>query len=310
MTNYTAKDFGRVAVLMGGQSAEREVSLNTGNNVLASLQKQGIDAFGVDVGPNVSNELINAKADRGFICLHGPGGEDGVIQGVLENLGLPYTGSGVAASAITLDKVYSKWVFQSNNIATPDFVVHDKKELDAKALVQRLGLPLCVKPIVEGSSLGVSRVDVIEDLPKAISHARQYHWPVMIEPWIVGRELTVGILNYRALPVIELKTTTTFYDYKAKYEKGFTEYLCPADLPTDVSDYVRELSLRAFTVTGCHHWGRVDLVLDQNNQPQILEVNTIPGMTDTSLVPKAAKVEGMSFDDCVYQILTSSFKGQ
>lgn len=303
------KELGRVAVLMGGDSAERDVSLVTGNNVLQALQAVGVDAYGVDVQSDISNVLNHERPDRAFIALHGPGGEDGTIQGMLEMLQIPYSGSDVTSSALTMNKVLTKWVWNSNKVPTLQMII-DRPDQDTYSLAKTLPLPLCVKPITEGSSYGVSRVDDLADLEKAIKHAKKFPQGVMIEPWIVGRELTVGILGDYALPVIEIKPKKGFYDFEAKYEKGATEHICPADLPQALSDRIRQISLRAFHLTCCRDWGRIDLMLDQDNNIWLLEINTIPGMTHTSLVPKAAKAMGLSFEELVYEILFLSTLGR
>lgn len=307
MTDNIGKNFGRVAVLMGGTSAEREVSLVTGKNIYDALIRKGVDAFTIDVGPNISKYLENTHIDNAFIALHGKGGEDGAIQGLCELLEIPYTGSGVMASAITLNKAVTKYVWKCNDIPTPDFVVVDD-QTNFEAVVERLGLPLCVKPVSEGSSVGISRVDEIKDLPAAIEYASQFNGGVMIEPWIIGKELTVGILNDDALPVIEIITKRDFYDYKAKYEVDDNEYRCPCSLDEELEQYVRDISLKAFKVVGCKDWGRVDLLLDENNDIWILDLNTIPGMTEHSLIPKSALVLGLSFDDVVLKVLEGSAK--
>lgn len=303
----SVKDFGRVAVLMGGESSEREVSLMTGNNVLAALKDLGVDAVDIDVKGDITQRLASEGIDRAFIALHGPGGEDGVIQGMLEMLQIPYTGSGVAACALTLNKAFTKWVWRSNNIPTLEFILVNG-EADYKKVVERLGLPLCVKPINEGSSYGVSRVNSPEEINKAIEFAKQFSHDVIIEPWIVGRELTVGVLNGEALPVIEFTTPHGYYDFETKYTCGIAEYFCPADISPALAEEIRDISQRAFNITGCHSWGRLDLMLDDQNRPWLLELNTVPGMTENSLVPKAAKTLGKSFQDCIYDILKDSVK--
>lgn len=309
MTTISTEEFGRVAVLMGGESSERQISLNTGSNVLTALLEKGIDAVGIDVQADIATRLAEEGIDRAFIALHGPGGEDGVIQGMLEMLKIPYTGSGVAASALTLNKAFTKWVWASNRIPTLDFVYLDN-DTKLDDIIARLGLPLCVKPVDEGSSFGVSRVDKAEDLQKAISHAQQYNSKIIIEPWVIGRELTVGILNDRVLPIIEVRSTRGYYDFESKYQVGYTEYLCPADISKSLEAEIGRICLKAFHITGCQSWGRIDLMLDKDNHPWLLEVNTVPGMTNTSLVPKAAKQLGISFADCVVNILQGSFRHQ
>lgn len=300
--NKNPKDLGRVAVLMGGNSGEREVSLVTGNAILAALQRQGVDAYGIDVHDGISEQLRTDRPDRAFIALHGPGGEDGVIQGLLQWLNIPYTGSNVGSSALTMNKVFTKYAWECNGIPTPPMVVVDHNP-DYLAAAKRIGLPLCVKPSNEGSSLGVTRVEDWSELEAAITLAKQYHEFVMIEPWIEGRELTVGIIGNYALPIIEIRPKLGMYDYHSKYTKGCTEYLCPAPISDALSSEIRAMCLRAFQLTGCVGWGRLDLILDNQDRFWILELNTIPGMTETSLVPKAAKAEGVEFDQLVYEII-------
>jgi D-alanine-D-alanine ligase len=301
-TDKNPADLGRVAVLMGGNSSEREISLVTGNNVLAALQRAGVDAYGVDVGENIIDQLRNDRPDRVFIALHGPGGEDGEIQGLLQWMKIPFTGSGVASSALTMNKVTTKCVWECNGIPTPPMVVvgHNPDYLEA---VKKIGLPLCVKPSNEGSSFGVTRVDDWSQLDAAIESARKYHFEIMIEPWIEGRELTVGVVGNYALPIIEIRPKIGMYDYQSKYVKGSTDYFCPAPISDALSSAIRAISLRAFQLTGCRGWGRIDLMLDNQDRFWLLEVNTIPGMTETSLVPKAAKAEGVDFDQLVYEII-------
>lgn len=299
---YSARDFGKVAVLMGGTSAEREVSLVTGNNILQALLKHGVDAHAIDVGPDTVSQLQGLKPDRAFIALHGPRGEDGVIQGLLEYLHIPYTGSDVAASSLTMDKARTKWVWQANNLPTPPFIVTEEIE-DAATLIERFRFPLCVKPVNEGSSVGISKVETEDQLLLACENAKQYEQQFIVEPWIEGREYTIGILGNHALPVIEIRTPRLFYDYEAKYIADSTQYLCPCDLPQEQERILQTYALKAFEVTGCRHWGRVDALADKEGNFWLLEINTIPGMTDHSLVPKAAKVLGISFDDLVMQIL-------
>lgn len=296
---------GRVAVLMGGNSAEREISLITGKNILKALQDMQVDAYGVDVGLDIATQLQTNRPDRVFIALHGPGGEDGVIQGLLEWMEIPYTGSNVTSSAVSMNKVLTKWIWQANEIPTlPMHLVTADK--DYQKQVEALGFPLCVKPISEGSSVGVTRVDDWHGVSAAIESASKYNSEIMLEPWIDGRELTVGIVGNYALPVIEIQPKSEFYTYKNKYTAGMTEYLCPAPIAEPLAQKIRALSLKAFNLLGCRHWGRVDLMLDKNEGIWLLENNTIPGMTALSLVPKAAKVEGVGFEQLVYEILWQS----
>lgn len=307
---YTPEDFGKVVVLMGGNSAEREISLVTGNNILQALKRKKIDAHGLDVQDDVVAKLLNLKPDYAFIALHGPGGEDGSIQGLLEYMGIPYTGSGVAGCAITLDKIYTKLLCLSLAIPTLPFRAVGNIE-DAIEVMQELGLPLCVKPTNDGSSVGVTKVTEPEQLPEAFRKATgDMNRRVMIEPWIEGPEYTVGILGDNALPVIEIQTPRTFYDFEAKYNEDTTKYICPCDLSPEKERELQDISMLAFRMTGCSGWGRVDFVADQSGKFYLLEINTVPGMTDHSLVPKAAKALGIGFDDLIVEILANVLDAQ
>lgn len=305
MTNYSAEDFGKVVVLMGGFSAEREISLVSGKNVLEALIRSGVNAVGLDVQHDVVEKLKTMKPDRAFIALHGPGGEDGSIQGLLEYLQIPYTGTGVTGSAVTIDKPLTKLVWESTGIPTSTFrIVRDLEA--AITVMEELGFPLCIKPTNDGSSVGVTKVVDPEQLPAAFNKAASFGSRVMIEPWIEGNEFTVGILGNNALPVIEIQTPHTFYDFDAKYNEDTTKYICPSLLSPERESELQELAFRAFQVVGCSGWGRVDLMEDHLGNFWFLEINTIPGMTDHSLVPKAAKVLGMSFDQVVMEVLAHS----
>lgn len=297
------KEFGKVVVLMGGNSAEREISLVTGNNIVAALKNYGIDVVPLDVQDDVIAQLIKLKPSRAFIALHGPGGEDGSIQGLLEYMGIPYTGSSLAACAVTLEKTLTKLIWLSVGIPTPRFRIVADIEA-AIAVMQDFGLPLCVKPTNDGSSVGVTKVTVPEQLTDAFNKAYAFNQSVMIEPWIEGAEYTVGILGDTPLPVIQIQTPRTFYDFEAKYNEDSTRYLCPSGLPPQQEKELQTLSLRAFQVLGCSGWGRVDLVADRSGNYYFLEVNTVPGMTDHSLVPKAAAAIDLSFEDVVIEILS------
>ncbi len=296
-----AADFGRVAVLMGGESAERAVSLNSGGAVLAGLQRQGVDAHGIDAGRDVLQQLQQGGFERVFIALHGRGGEDGVIQGALETIGLPYTGSGVAASAIAMDKHRSKLLWRALALPTPEFVmIVGERGLETAAA---LGFPLMIKPVHEGSSIGMTRVDDATALQAAWREAARYDVEVMAERWITGSEYTVAVVGEEVLPLIRLETPRSFYDYAAKYQAESTRYHCPAGLSEEQEASLRQLSMKAFQAVGASGWGRVDLLLDQEGRPWLIEVNTVPGMTDHSLVPMAAKARGMGFDQLVWRIL-------
>lgn len=297
--------FGKVGVLMGGLSAEREVSLNSGAAVLAALQHQGVDAHGVDVGRDIVSVLLEAKFDCAFIALHGRRGEDGVMQGLLETLNIPFTGSGVLGSALSMDKVRSKQIWQSVGLPTPKFaLLHEGT--DWSAVVAELDLPLAVKPVHEGSSLGAARVENTADLESAWSEAVAFDAAVMAEPWVMGEEYTVGILGGEALPVIRLETPREFYDYQAKYKADDTRYHCPAGLDAETESAIQSLALQAFSALGASGWGRIDLMLDGDAQPWLLENNTVPGLTDHSLVPMAAKAAGIEFDELILRILSAT----
>jgi len=300
-----ARAFGKVAVLMGGRSAEREVSLKSGTAVHAAMLQRGIDAHAIDAGDDVLRVLADGLFDRVFIALHGRGGEDGVIQGALEALRLPYTGSGVLGSALGMDKLRSKWVWQSVGLDVPAFAVVDART-DSAALVKNLGLPLMIKPAREGSSLGVSKVKDAQEAPAAIAAALKLDDIVLAEQFIRGGEYTCAILGREALPAIRIETPREFYDYEAKYFADDTRYLCPCGLPTAQEEALKSLALRAFDALGCRGWGRVDFMVDSKGKAWLIEVNTVPGMTDHSLVPMAARQAGISFDELVWRILETT----
>jgi len=291
---------------MGGWSAEREVSLNSGQAVLAALQKRGVDAVGIDVErATIIDKLQQGGFDRAFNMLHGPGGEDGVIQGALEVFELPYTGSNVASSALAMDKLRCKQVFSGASLPTPNYRVLTD-EVDLNYVVAELGLPLMIKPALEGSSIGMSKVDHEQDMLAAYQLAALYDGEVIAEQWITGNEYTVAVLADEALPVIRLETPHTFYDYDAKYVANDTQYHCPCDLDEKQQSQLQRLAIAAFKVVGASGWGRVDIMCDEQNKPYIIELNTVPGMTDHSLVPMAAKAAGMEFDELVYRILAQT----
>ena len=299
------RDFGKVAVLMGGRSAERPVSLKSGAMVLAALTKRGVDAHEFDPKERGIDALIRERFDRAFVILHGRYGEDGTIQGALELLGVPYTGSGVLASALAMDKWHAKLIWQACGIPTPrsELLARDS---DMQAVATRLGLPLMVKPANEGSSIGMTKVKSARELPEAYALAANYDRVVIAEAFVNGVELTVGILGDKPLPPIKLETTREFYDYEAKYEADDTRYVIPCGLPPDAERIVQDEALFAFKTLGCSGWGRVDLMLDLSGKPYFLEVNTSPGMTDHSLVPMAARHAGLSFEDLCLKILESA----
>jgi len=302
----TADQFGKVAVLFGGRSAEREVSLKSGTAVLAALQKSGVDAHAFDPA---ERELSELKAfDRVFIALHGRYGEDGTIQGALELMGIPYTGSGVLASALAMDKWRTKMIWQSAGIPTPRYVLLTE-QTDFDAVARELGLPLMVKPASEGSSIGMSKVMRAEDLKPAYELAARHDRLVLAEQFVRGAEYTASILGEQALPLIQLETPHTFYDYDAKYLANDTRYICPCGLPPEREWALQALALKAFQIIGCRGWGRADLMVDENGTPYFLEMNTAPGMTDHSLVPMAARQAGLSFEQLVVRILELAHVG-
>ena len=294
---------------MGGPSAEREVSLKSGSAVLAALKRKGIDAHGMDADKSSLRLLEDGKFERVFIALHGRWGEDGVIQGALEVLDLPYTGSGVLGSALGMDKLRSKYLWSASGIPTPEYVVLEPGT-DLSQVAAKLGLPVFVKPVREGSSLGISKAKTLVELKAARETAAKYDDQVIAERFIDGAEITCGILGDQALPLIKIETDREFYDYEAKYILDTTRYLCPCGLPADRERAVQNLALRAFEALGCCGWGRVDFMLDKAGHAYALEVNTVPGMTDHSLVPKAAQQAGVNFDELVVRILETSYVGR
>ena len=295
--------FGKVAVLMGGLSAEREISLLSGNAVLAALKSKGVDAHGIDVDENIVSELVAEDYQRAFIVLHGRGGEDGTMQGLLELMSVPYTGSDVKASSLAMDKLKTKQIWLSMGLPTPDFCILDSEQ-SCKQALEKLGLPLIIKPVLEGSSIGMSKVESEDELVPAWKKAQRCGGTVIAERWVVGEEYTAAMLDGQVLPMIKLKTTHKFYDYDAKYEAEDTQYICPCGLSEEREAELGELACRAFDAVGASSWGRVDFMLDQNDQPWLIEVNTVPGMTSHSLVPMAAKQAGLSFEDLVLKILS------
>ncbi|MCX7141366.1 MAG: D-alanine--D-alanine ligase [Proteobacteria bacterium] len=298
----SANEFGKVAVLLGGRSAEREVSLKSGGMVLAALRARGVNAHPFDPQQRDLAALIAEKFDRVFIALHGRYGEDGTVQGALELLGIPYTGSGVLASALAMDKWRTKLVWQAAGVSTPRYELLTPAS-DLKAVVARLGLPLMVKPANEGSSIGMSKVVAASGLDEAYALAANYDPVVLAEQFIEGVELTAGVLGSDALPLIRLETPREFYDYEAKYVANDTRYIIPCGLGADEEAAVQRQVLAAFNTLGCSGWGRVDLMLDAKGKPWFIEVNTSPGMTDHSLVPMAARHAGVPFEDLVLRIL-------
>ena len=312
LANLSVKSLGRVGVLLGGRSGEREISLLSGNGVLQALLSKGVDAHAFDTGLRNPSELVNEKFDRVFISLHGRYGEDGTIQGLLELLELPYTGSGVLASALAIDKIATKQIWISNGLSTPEF-----EELTANSdwnsVANHLGLPLIVKPAHEGSSLGLTKVKSVEELPTAYKLAASMDTKVIAETCIVGDELTCPLVGQgdsaEALPVIKIIPPQANYDFHNKYFSNETKYLCPTGLPVEVDESVQELALAAYKALGCRTWGRADVMLDQKTgKAYLLEMNTSPGMTSHSLVPMAAKAAGVEYADLVLWLLLQTMR--
>jgi D-alanine-D-alanine ligase len=300
------KQFGKVAVLLGGKSGEREVSLKSGNAVLSALLRQGVDAHAFDPAERSLSEL--SGFDRVFISLHGRFGEDGTMQGLLDLMGIPYTGSGVMASAVGMDKWRTKLLWRATGVVTPDFEMLNA-ESDFDQVAKQLGLPLFVKPANEGSSIGISKVKLASDLAEAYQVAAKADPLVIAEKYVGGGEYTVGILDGVALPIIRIVPKNEYYDFEAKYLRNDTEYHCPSGLDAAKEEQIQREAVRAFNVLGCSGWGRVDFLMDDVGNHYFLEVNTSPGMTDHSLVPMAAKVAGMEFDTLVLRILAMTLKG-
>ena len=302
--------FKRVAVLLGGESAEREISLRSGTGVLAALQRCGVNAFGFDPAARPLQALRDEAVDCAFVALHGRFGEDGTVQGMLELLKIPYTGSGVMASSVAMDKAITKRIWQQAQLPTPDFELLSEG-FDADRVVQRLGLPMAIKPVMEGSSLGFTRVDRQSDLAAAYRAARRYDKSVMAEQFVSGREFTCAILQDasgrpQALPVIEIQAPEGRYDYQNKYFGDATRYLCPAPIDVALTQRIQSLSVDAFETIQCAGWARVDLMWDGKTDPMLLEINTSPGMTDHSLVPMAAQAAGIPYDELVLRILAQA----
>ena len=298
----SARDFGKVAVLLGGKSSEREISLMSGTAVLEALRRQGVDAHAFDTGERTLSEFASEQFDRAFVILHGRYGEDGTIQGALDLMGVPYTGSGVMACALAMDKWRTKLVWQSSGIPTPRFEMLTG-DSDFSAMAESLGLPLIVKPAREGSTIGLTRVSDARDVEKAYIEAVRHDPLVLAEQFIDGVELTAAILDNQSLPLVRIEAPGHNYDYNAKYFSDETQYFCPAGIDAGLEDRIKRICADAYEVIGCRGWGRVDVMVDGRNQPWILEVNTVPGMTGHSLVPMAAKAAGLSFDQLVMRIL-------
>jgi D-alanine-D-alanine ligase len=305
----SAKAFGRVAVAMGGASAEREISLKSGQAVLNALVEQGVDAVAVDIGNDPIGALLAQQFDRVFNIVHGRGGEDGILQGVLESMGLPYTGSGVLGSALCMDKLKTKLCWQAKELPTPACEILKTRE-DIDRVETQLGFPVIVKPVREGSSIGMNKATSVQQLTDAWQQASQFDDVVMAEQWVTGDEYTVGIIGDQVLPIIRLQTPNEFYDYEAKYQADTTQYHCPSGLTAEQETELKQLAITASQVVDACGWCRVDLFVDETNQPWLIEVNTVPGMTDHSLVPMAAKAIGMDFNQLVWEILETSMDTQ
>jgi D-alanine-D-alanine ligase len=297
--------FGRVAVMHGGDSSEREVSLDTGRAVLEALRSRGIDAHGWDTAERTLVEFAAAGFDRVWIALHGPGGEDGALQGALQWLDMPYTGSGVMASAIAMDKIRSKQLFRAAGIDTPDYIVIQHRG-DARVAAEELGLPLVIKPSGQGSSVGIGMVFEPEDLDDAVALALSFGGPALAERCVVGAESTVAILQGQALASIRIETPRVFYDYRAKYESDKTQYHCPGTDDPELEQRFHDAAVRAFAALGCAGWGRVDFMTGSDGLPQVIEINTVPGMTSHSLVPMAARHAGIDFAELCWRVLETS----
>jgi len=303
--------FGKVAVLLGGTSAEREVSLKSGQAVCEALTQAGVEFDAIDAGDVAwINQLMQGDYSRVFNIVHGRGGEDGKVQGILETLSIPYTGSGVTASAVAMDKALTKHIWVGNGISTPEYVVVNEQHT-AASIIDELGLPLIVKPAHEGSSIGMSKAESEQQLVEAIEKARELDGTVLVEKWVTGSEYTIAVLNGKALPVISMETDHSFYDYDAKYLANDTRYLLPCGLESDVEQSLQTMAVKAFNAIGCEGWGRVDAMRDQSTGKfYLLEVNTVPGMTDHSLVPMAANATGLDFKALVLEVLSkASLKG-
>ncbi len=299
-------DFGNVALLVGGKSAEREVSLDGGRAVLAALQRNKINVEMFDGSKALFSAINAGRIDRVFNLMHGPGGEDGAIQGALELMEIPITGTGLLGSALSMDKVHSKWLWERQGINTPAFTLLREGESLSDDFIGEWGLPLFVKPAGLGSSIGISRVKHFNEIPAAISLARQYSKSVIVEPEVKGDEYFAGIIGDLVLPLIRIQTPREFYDYKAKYESDDTSYFCPCGLASEAEKMMQALSLEAFRALECSGWGRVDFIMDRAGEAWFLEANTAPGMTSHSLVPQAAAQLGIGFDELVWRILESS----
>jgi len=300
---------GRVAVLMGGPSAEHEISVRSGEAVFEALRRSDVDASRLVWDGDLLEQIVNQGYDRAFVALHGRGGEDGQVQGLLDILGIPYTGSGVLGCALSMDKTRAKQVWRSMGFPTPEFKVVGE-DLDIGQLVRDVGLPMMIKPAREGSSIGMSRVESTKEIDAAIKLAREYDGRVLAERCIEGNEYTLSIVNGRALPIIKLETPRAFYDYEAKYVADTTRYICPSGLDEKTETECADLGMRAFEALGADGWGRLDFLTDEDGRPWFIDLNTVPGLTDHSLVPMAAAAVGISFDELVLHILGTSFSAR
>ena len=300
-------EFGKVLVILGGHSSEREISLKSGRAVVSALKFLGVNIYEWDPAVTSLHEILKFKFDRAFIVLHGRGGEDGKIQAILEFLGIPYTGSNVTSSAIAMNKIISKKIFQANDIPTPKAkIIYSLNDAIQSSL--DLNFPMVLKPISEGSSIGMTIVSSIKDLDSATELALSFNGVALAEECIIGDEVTVSILNGEALPSILINTPNIFYDYHAKYQSLDTQYICPSTKDSNLEKVYSEIALNAFRAIGCNGWGRVDFMIKDNEQPKVLEINTVPGMTEKSLVPMAAENYGLNFNDLCWQILETSIK--
>mgnify|MGYP001215015782 FL=1 len=300
------EDFGKVVVIYGGNSNEREISLESGQSVLSSLKKSGVDVFGWDPNQESIKCILNQDIDRAFIALHGANGEDGRIQGLLDFLNIPFTGSGMFSSAVAMSKVLSKKIFLEHNLPTPKFkVIRTLKDLKEAADI--FGFPIVLKPNSEGSSLGMSKISKLNEIEDAYKAAIEFDDILLAEEFIQGKEITVTILKNKTLPTIRVKTNRNFYDYFAKYKSNKTEYICPGTSDISEEEIYANIALEAFEALHCSGWGRVDFMCEKNNSPKILEINTVPGMTKKSLVPMSAMCEGIDFETLCLTILETSF---
>jgi len=298
-----ASNFGKVAVLMGGTSNERDISLESGEAVLDALHRKKVAAIAID--PKKDNLEQLESFNRAFICLHGKGGEDGEIQIFLEGINVPYTGSGILSSSLGMDKFKSKTIWNSKNISTPDFMQVNHAD-DFKEASNFCGLPFFIKPANSGSSIGIAIINNEKDFILAFEEAYKIDKVVIVESFVVGNEYTLPIIHNKPFPIVEIKSKTEFYDYEAKYLRGDTEFICPADIALPLVEDINKLCINAFNAIGCDGWGRVDFIIDKNKKIHIIEINTVPGMTSHSLVPMSAKYAGVEFDDLVMMILETS----